>query len=120
MTLRAVVASFDAIAMVALAFTLTGGSLGHPRADLVLWGSAAAAVTAALVVLTNGRATLGWVAIGYILGVAVTGEPPFLPVILLAVAYMPIVQRPRGSLVTGLGIAVVIAVLVRSAAVRLL
>lgn len=120
MTLRAVVASFDAIAMVALAFTLTGGSFADARASVVVWGSAAAAVTAAIVVLGSGPASVGWVAIGYILGVAFVGEPPFVPSILLAVAYMPVLERPRGSLLAGLGLAATTAAIVRYAAARAL
>ncbi len=118
MTLRAVTASFNAIAMVALAFGLTGGSFADPRADARIWGSAAAAVTVALVILTNGPAWLGWGAIGYILFAAFWGEPALL-LALLAVAYVPVLDRPRGSLLTGIGIAVVTAVAFRLVVTRL-
>ena len=111
--MRAVAASFNAIAMVALAFTLTGGSFGDVAADTQLWGSAAAAVTAAIVVLTNGPAALGWIAIGYILSAAFLREPPAVVLLLLAVAYMPILPRPRGSLLTAIGLAVVSAAVFR-------
>ncbi len=119
MSLRAVTASFNAIAMVALAFTLTGGSFADPRADTRIWGSAAAAVTLALVVLTDGPAALGWAALGYILFAAFWGEPPAVLLVLLAIAYMPVLQRPRGSLVSGIGIAVVAAIVFRVVAARL-
>ena len=106
MSVRAIVAAFDAIAMVAAAFTITRGSFDDPAADLVIWGSAGAAVVAALVVLTNGPAPLGWAAVGYVLFAAflATVRPVSL-LALLAVAYMPILDRPRGSLVAGLAIA---------------
>ena len=118
--MRAVAASFNAIAMVALAFTLTGGSFGDVGANTQVWGSAAAAVTAAIVVLTNGPASLGWIAIGYILFAAFWRDPPALVLILLAVAYMPVLPRPRGSLLTAIGVAGVSAVIFRFAVVRLL
>lgn len=120
MTLRAVAASFNAIAMVALAFTLTGGSFASVVANAQVWGSAAAAVTAALVILTNGPAALGWVAIGYVLFAAFWRDPPAFVLVLLAVAYMPILQRPRGSLPLGIGLAVVSAVLFRLAVSRVI
>ena len=118
--MRAAAAAFDAIVMVALAFTVTGGSFANARADVLVWGSAAAAVVAALVVLTDGPVALGWLAIGYILFAAFWGEPPQLLLALLAVAYMPLLRRPRGSLVAGIGIAVVASLLIRAMAVRLL
>lgn len=117
--MRAVAASFNAIAMVALAFTLTGGSFADARANTQVWGSAAAAVTAAIVVLTNGPAGLGWIAIGYVLAAAFLREPPALVLVLLAAAYTPILPRPRGSLPTGIGLAVVAAVIFRVVVVRL-
>lgn len=119
MTLRAVAASFNAIAMVALATTLTGGSFADPRAVLLVWAPAAAAVVAALAVLVDAAA-LGWVAIGCILGAALVGEPPRPLLILLALAFMPLLRRPRGSLLTGVGLSVVSAVLFRDLLVRML
>jgi len=92
--------------MVAVAYTLTRGSLADPAANLVLWGSAAAALVAALVVLSNGPALIGWAAVGYVVFAAVLATSRPVPLLLLlAVAYMPILQRPRGSLVLGLAIA---------------
>ncbi len=116
--MRAVAASFNAIAMVALAFTVTGGSFGDVAADTQLWGSAAAAVTAAIVVLTNGPAALGWIAVGYILFAAFLRQPPALVLLLLAAAYMPILPRPRGSLLAALGLAAVSAAIFRVVVVR--
>jgi hypothetical protein len=103
--------------MVAAAYTLTRGSLADPAANLVLWGSAAAAVVAALVVLSNGPAVIGWAAIGYVVFAALLATSRPVPLLLLlGVAYMPVLQRPRGSLVAGLAIAfltaAVLAVLV--------
>jgi hypothetical protein len=114
-TYRGVVAAFDAIAMVAVAFTLTKGSLADRDANVVIWGSAGAAIVAALVVLTNGPAVLAWAAVGYVLFAALLATARPVPLLLLlAVAYMPIIDRPRGSLVTGLAISAVTALVLRA------
>ena len=55
---RRAAAAFDAIAMIAAAVVLTGGRFSDARADPVLWGSAVAAVVAALVVLAGDPALL--------------------------------------------------------------
>jgi hypothetical protein len=104
-TVRAGVAAFDALAMAAWAYLQTGG-FGNPGIDVMLWGSALAAAVAAFVVAMNGPALLGWIAIGYILfaGVLLTDAPQLL-LIALAIALMPVVQRPRGSLALGIAIA---------------
>jgi hypothetical protein len=123
-TVRAAVAMFDAVVMALFAYLQTGG-FGNPGIDLMLWGSAAAAAIAAFVVATDGPAVLGWIAIGYILfaGILLTNVPQVL-LIALAIALMPVVQRPRGSLAAGIAIAalsaffwrVAIELLLRSAA----
>jgi hypothetical protein len=123
-TLRASVAAFDAVAMAVFAYLQTGG-FGNPGIDLMLWGSAAAAAVAAFVVATNGPGVLGWIAIGYILfaGILLTDAPQLL-LIALAIALMPVVQRPRNSLAIGIVTAtlsafawrVAIELLLRSAA----
>jgi hypothetical protein len=123
-TLRAAVAAFDALAMAAFAYLQTGG-FGNPGIDLMLWGSAAAAAVAAFVVATNGPAVMGWIAIGYILfaGILLTDAPQLL-LIALAIALMPVVQRPRNSLALGIVVAtlsafgwrIAIELLLRSAA----
>ncbi|HEX6060875.1 MAG TPA: hypothetical protein VF001_02300 [Candidatus Limnocylindria bacterium] len=123
-TLRAAVAAFDALAMALFAYLQTGG-FGNPGIDLMLWGSAAAAAVAAFVVATNGPGVLGWIAIGYILfaGILLTDAPQLL-LVALAIALMPVVQRPRNSLAIGIVVAtlsafgwrVVIELLLRSAA----
>ena len=95
---RTLVAVFDATAMGFFAYYVTGGRFGaDPIADLVMWGSAAAAAVAAMV---------AWVAIGYILcaGLLVL-ETPQLIVTSLAFALTPIVPRPRETLALGLTIA---------------
>ena len=122
--LRAGVAAFDAVAMTIYAYLQTGG-FGNPGIDLMLWGSAAAAAVAAFVVAVNGPAVLGWIAIGYILfaGLLLPTAPQLL-LVALAVALMPVVQRPRSSLAFGIVIAtisafawrVVVEVVLRSAA----
>jgi len=112
---RTLVAVFDATAMVVFAYHVTGGRLGDPVTDHVMWGSAVAAAVAAMVVVTRGPATIAWVAIGYILyaGLLVL-ESPQLIVTSLAVALMPIVPRPRESLALGVVIASATALAVRS------
>ena len=104
-TIRAAVATFDAIAMGLFAYLQTGG-FGNPGVDLMLWGSAAAAAIAAFVVATNGPAVMGWIAIGYILfaGILLTDAPQLL-LVALALALMPVVQRPRNSLAFGIAVA---------------
>ncbi|HET8568243.1 MAG TPA: hypothetical protein VFM93_04585 [Candidatus Limnocylindria bacterium] len=102
--------------MALLAFFLTGGRFGaDATADLVLWGSAAAAAVAAMVVAIGGSPYIGWTAIGYILfaGLLALGRPQ-LVVLSLAVALMPVMQRPRGSLLLGLAVAALGALLVDS------
>jgi hypothetical protein len=123
-TLRASVAAFDALAMALFAYLQTGG-FGNPGIDLMLWGSAAAAAVAAFVVATNGPGVLGWIAIGYILFAAILlTDAPQLLLVALAIALMPVVQRPRNSLAIGIVTAtlsafawrVAIELLLRSAA----
>jgi hypothetical protein len=103
-TLRAGVAAFDAVAMAVYAYVATGG-FGNVGTDLILWGSAAAAAIAAFVVSTSGPAVVGWLAIGYILCAGVLIAGPELILIALALALMPVVQRPRGSLAMGIAVA---------------
>jgi hypothetical protein len=103
-TLRAAVAAFDAVAMAVYAYVATGG-FGNFGTDLILWGSAAAAAVTAFVVSTNGPAVLGWIAIGYILFAGLLIGGPELVLIALALALMPVLQRPRGSLALGVAIA---------------
>jgi hypothetical protein len=104
-TIRAAVAAFDAVAMAVFAYLQTGG-FGDPGIDLMLWGSAAAAAVAAFVVATNGPSIMGWIAIGYILfaGLLLTDAPQVL-LVALAIALMPVVQRPRNSLAFGMVVA---------------
>ena len=113
---RTLVAVFDATAMAVFAYYVTAGRFGgDPIADLVMWGSAAAAAVAAVVVATRGAASLAWLAIGYILcaGLLVL-ETPQLIVTSLAFALMPVVPRPRESLALGLTIASATALAVRA------
>ena len=104
-TVRAGVAAFDAVAMAAFAYVQTGG-FGNPGLDLMLWGAAVAAAVAAFVVATNGPSIMGWIAIGYILfaGLLLTAIPQ-LVLVALALALMPVVQRPRNSLAFGIVVA---------------
>ena len=104
-TVRAAVAAFDAVAMAAFAYVATGG-FGNPGVDLMLWGSAVAASVAAFVVATNGPSIMGWIAIGYILfaGLLLTDGPQVV-LVALAIALMPVVQRPRNSLAFGIIVA---------------
>lgn len=119
-TLRAAVAAFDAIAMAIFAYLGTGG-FGQLVPDLVLWGSAAAAAIAAFVVATDGAPVLGWVAVGYIVFAGLlVAEQPQLVLIALALALMPVLQRPRRSLALGIAIAAIAAFCWRIAIVLLL
>src|SRR5260221_7679904 len=103
--LRAGVAAFDAVAMSIYAYLQTGG-FGNPGIDLMLWGSAAAAAVAAFVVATNGPAVLGWIAIGYVLFAAILlTDAPQLLLVALAIALIPVVQRPPNSLAFGIVVA---------------
>ena len=103
---RAFVAGIDALIMGAFAFSESGGSFGLSIPDLVLWGSVIAAAICALIVYLDGRAALAWVAIGYVLfGALLTNGSPNWPLVALALALMPLVPRPRGSLGLGLLIA---------------
>jgi hypothetical protein len=104
------VAAFDAAAMSIFAYINTAGSFGQLDTDILLWGSAGAASLAAFVVATNGPGVLAWTAIGYILfaGILVT-ERPELILVALAIAFMPVLPRPRGSLALGIVVAVVAA-----------
>ncbi len=107
---RAIVAVFDAAVMIAAAFQITGGSFGRPLANIVLWGSAAAASLVAFVVMSGAPPVIAWVAIGYVLHAALLASAePNLVLLALAVALMPVVPRPRGSLALGIFCATVAA-----------
>ncbi len=112
---KTLVATFDATAMAIFALIATRGRFDDASANLVLWGSAAAAALAAMVVATRGPATIAWVAIGYIVFAALLAvDPPQLIVLTLAVALMPVVPQPRGSLALGLAIAAGAALAIRT------
>lgn len=111
---KALVAGIDAVIMGAFAFSESGGSFGITIPDLVLWGSVAAAALCALIVYLEGRAVVAWAAIGYVLfGALLTNGSPNWPLVALALALMPLVPRPRGSLGLGLLIASAVAVVAR-------
>jgi hypothetical protein len=113
---RSVVAGFDALVMAGAAFAQTGGRFALAPAELILWGSAVAAAICAIVVYLAGSALIAWLAIGYILfGAVLTSGSPHWPLLALAVALMPLVPRPRGSVVLGLGVAAGAAIGVRYA-----
>ena len=106
---RTAVAAFDAVIMGVAAWVETGGRFILSPAHVILWGSAVAAAVCALVIFIDGSALLAWAAIGFILfGALLTGTPQW-PLVALAAAIMPLVPRPRGSLWTGLSVAVVVA-----------
>jgi len=108
---KTVVAGFDALVMAGLAFVQTGGRFALAPAELVLWGSAVAAAICALIVYASGSAVIAWLAIGYVLfGALLTSGSPHWPLLALSAALMPLVPRPRGSVVLGLAIAVIAAV----------
>jgi hypothetical protein len=112
---RTLVAGFDAAVMAVAAWAETNGSFAVTPAHLILWGSAVAAVLCALVVFADGSPLVAWAAIGYILfGALLTGVTQW-PLVALAVALMPLVPRPRGSIWTGLAVAVAVALATRLA-----
>ena len=113
MTLRAIAAAFNAIAMVAFAYAATGGSFADRYANVSVWGSAAAAVIAALTVLSPLPVVLAWVAIGYMLFASSWGESVNVVVVLLAAAFIPLVPRPRGSTMLGGALALATMILLR-------
>ncbi|MDO8506080.1 MAG: hypothetical protein Q7S41_00565 [Candidatus Limnocylindria bacterium] len=107
---RSIVAGFDAAVMGVAAYVETGGRFAVTPEHLVLWGSAVAAALCAVVVFANGSSLVAWAAIGYILfGALETGTPQW-PLLALAVALMPLVPRPRGSLWLGAAVAMLVAV----------
>ncbi len=111
---KALVAGIDAIIMGAFAFSESGGTFGISIPDLVLWGSVIAAAICALIVYLEGRAVIAWAAIGYVLfGALLTNGSPNWPLVALALALMPLVPRPNGSLGLGLLIASVAALVAR-------
>jgi hypothetical protein len=112
---KAFVAGIDAAVMAVLAFSETGGSFGISAAQLILWGAVAAAAVCALVVLTDGAAVIAWAGIGYVVfGALLTNGSPHWPLAALAVALMPLVPKPRDSLVLGLATAVATALIART------
>ena len=109
-------AGFDTVAIAILAFNETGGRFAATFAEYVLWGSVLAAAICAIVILIENLAPLAWIAIGYILfgGLLTQGSPHF-GFVLLALALAPMVPRPRDSLILGIGIAAVSALVSRVA-----
>ncbi len=111
---KAFVAGADAAIMGVLAYSETGGSFGISAAELILWGAVIAAAVCALVVLVDGAASIAWAGIGYVLfGALLTNGSPHWTLAALALALMPLVPRPRGSLALGLVIAVGTALIAR-------
>jgi hypothetical protein len=117
---RTGVTAFDAAIMAVAAYVQTGGGFALTPEHLILWGSAVAAAICAVVVFFEGSSLIAWAAIGYIgFGALLTGVPEW-PLIALAAALMPLVPRPRGSFVYGLGVAIAIAFATRLAVGALL
>ena len=103
-------AIFDTFAMAVVAYFETGGRFAANLPEYALWGAVVAAAVCALVIAINGSAALAWVAIGYVVfGGLLTRGSPHYGFLLLAVALMPLVPRPRGSLAAGLAIAAIAA-----------
>ena len=111
-------AGFDAVAIGILAFNETGGRFAASFAEYVLWGSVLAAAICAIVILVENLAALAWIAIGYVLFAGLlTQASPHFGFVLLALALAPMVPRPRDSLILGIGIAAVSALVSRVAIV---
>ncbi|HET7700161.1 MAG TPA: hypothetical protein VFM06_04755 [Candidatus Limnocylindria bacterium] len=103
---RTFVAGFDAVVMASAAYIQMDGRVTLTPAGIVLWGSAVAAALCALVVWSGGASLVAWGAIGFVLfGALLTAGGPHWPLLAFAVALMPLVPRPRGSLWVGLGFA---------------
>jgi hypothetical protein len=112
---KAFVAGVDALVMGVLAYNETGGSFGLSAAELVLWGAVAAAAVCAVIVLIDGWAAIAWAGIGYVLfGALLTNGSPHWPLAALALALMPLVPRPNRSLLLGVAIALLAAVVART------
>ena len=112
---RTGVTAFDAAIMGVAAYVQTGGSFAVTPEHVILWGSAAAAAICAVVVFVDGSSIVAWAAIGFIVfGALLTGAPEW-PLAALAAALMPLVPRPRGSFVYGVGIAIAVAFVTRLA-----
>jgi hypothetical protein len=111
-------AGFDTVAIGVLAFNETGGHFAASFAEYVLWGSVLAAAICAIVILVESFAPLAWIAIGYVLFAGLlTQASPHFGFVLLALALAPMVPRPRDSLILGIGIAAVSALVSRVAIV---
>lgn len=107
---NALIAAVDALIMIGIAARATGLRLDAVLVEPVLWGAAIAAAVCAVVVVTSGSALLAWAAIGYVLyGGLLAPSAPSWAVLALAVALVPLVPRPRGSLAAGLAIAAAVA-----------
>src|SRR5437868_6887126 len=100
--------------MAGAAYSETGGGFALTPASLIPWGAAAAAAICAIVVFANGSSLVAWSAIGYILfGGLLTSGGIHWPLLALAVALMALVPRPRGSIWTGVGLALLVAIVAR-------
>jgi len=109
-------AGFDTVAMGGIARVETNGRFPETFNEYVLWGSVLAAAISAIVIATNSLAPVAWVAIGYVLfGGLLTPNSPHIGFVLLALALIPLVPRPRDSLALGIGIAAVSALASRVA-----
>ena len=100
--------------MVSLAFAAANTMGGEPTPLLFLWIPAGAAVVAALVVLTGSGSAVGWIALGFILfagALSVRGMNVTSVLLLLYVAFLPLMPRPRGSIVLGIVLSVLAAAL---------
>jgi hypothetical protein len=112
---KALVAGIDALIMGVFAYTESGGTFGTSIPHLVLWGSVIAAAVCALVVFLDSAAVIAWAAIGYVLfGALLTNGSPNWPLAALALALMPLVPRPNGSLAVALVVATVTALIART------
>lgn len=113
-TAKSVVAGFDAVVMAGAAYTETGGGFALTPPYLILWGAAVAAAICAVVVFANGSSLVAWSAIGYILfGGLLTSGGIHWPLLALAVALMALVPKPRDSIWTGIGLALLVALAAR-------
>jgi hypothetical protein len=107
-------AGFDTVVMAGVAGTETGGRIGATFGESALWGAVLAAAICTLIIALDRWAEIAWIAIGYVFfGGLLTPNSPHFGLVLLGLALVPMVPRPRESLTFGIGIAAAAAIAMR-------
>ena len=107
--------AFDTVAMAGVAGSETGGRLVSTAfGENALWGAVLAAAVCTVIIGLDRWAAIAWIAIGYIFfDGLLTPRSPHFGFILLGLAFIPMVPRPRESLTYGIGIAAAAAIATR-------